>query len=683
LKEDFFMTNKKFFIGMAVLLSVSLFVIGCPTEADGGAGQRGNDGTAGATYLPSGVISPADVAAAFADPDVVVKVPEAATEIAGLIPPGRTLEVRSPLKVSDGGVLDVQGTLKVFDGGSIDASYVGGSSGYLKVSGAGQLDGADAAYALPYVADGELPQDAVHTQTAGLPWAVAIGSFRDNLGTGAGSAITAGDILNLKALGETELAVYNFTGLTAAAVPSGVELALAGPGNTVTANLDLSTAANFGTLVVLEGATLTASTGITITGSAAAANITVNGVLKLNAAAVALTIAGKVDLTQGTVDASAAGVATLTLPAGEAVIKNIVVGGTNDLSIATATGLAVTSIVSGGNGKGVKGAATALVTFKAGGASSTDTLTLGTGANTFVVKGLTGTVFDINGATLPGTLTLAGNAKVSGTFSTAVANFALTTANLAKLEAGSQITYSDAVTVATALSIPDNVTVVVGYASTISQNVTIGNGALVLPTGVTVTLGAAAAAITGGSWAITTEGSTGTITAGVANTAVLFRANRIDGTNAAGALLSKGADPTSAATLAFGTVDSTLTVTDATTVAGVILDVSSNGEIVVEAGKTLTLALGAGSTGVGSGGIWTKTGIGCAVKANGTVTTALTTNTAAGLGAAPFAAAGSATAVGATTPASGVITGAAETGTTIDKNDTIAVTGSTVTSTAV
>jgi hypothetical protein len=49
LKEDFFMFNKKFYlVGLAVLLSVSLIFLGCPTDAsDGAAGPAGTEGGQG------------------------------------------------------------------------------------------------------------------------------------------------------------------------------------------------------------------------------------------------------------------------------------------------------------------------------------------------------------------------------------------------------------------------------------------------------------------------------------------------------------------------------------------------------------------------------------------------------------------------------------------------------------
>jgi hypothetical protein len=63
-KEDFFMFNKKFFVVMAVLLSVSLFLIGCPTEAeDGAAGAPGNAGDPGTPGTDAAYAVPASIGA--------------------------------------------------------------------------------------------------------------------------------------------------------------------------------------------------------------------------------------------------------------------------------------------------------------------------------------------------------------------------------------------------------------------------------------------------------------------------------------------------------------------------------------------------------------------------------------------------------------------------------------------
>jgi hypothetical protein len=164
-----------------------------------------------------------------------------------------------------------------------------------------------------------------------------------------------------------------------------------------------------------------------------------------------------------------------------------------------------------------------------------------------------------------------------------------------------------------------------------------------------------------------------------------------DVTFSAAAISSAGAATPSAATLTFGTKDSTLTIKGDTSISGVVLDVATNGEIVVEEDIVLTLAL-AGTDGVLSGGIFTlatTTSANSAVKANATVvgTSDTTIANAAVVGTAKLEAANASgisangnlgTGGASTAPASGTITGISG-GTTIDTADTFAVSGAAIT----
>ncbi|MDR0638365.1 MAG: hypothetical protein LBG27_05615, partial [Spirochaetaceae bacterium] len=222
-----------------------------------------------------------------------------------------------------------------------------------------------------------------------------------------------------------------------------------------------------------------------------------------------------------------------------------------------------------------------------------------------------------------------------------------------------------------------------------------GSGALALVTSKAITLGHATnAKIAGSTYAITPETSetTGTLTAGVDNTAVAFLAARIDGVDSEGTPLVEKTDPISAATLTFGTKDSTLTVSGNTAIGGVILDVSTKGKIVVNNGYTLTLALGAGTNHVGSGGIYTKAvsgGSGNTVaKANaatpkssdGAFSNADALGSAAveNQAAANVSATGNIGTGGSNPPASGTIS-ASGGNKEIDKEDTFAVSGAVIT----
>jgi hypothetical protein len=140
-------------------------------------------------------------------------------------------------------------------------------------------------------------------------------------------------------------------------------------------------------------------------------------------------------------------------------------------------------------------------------------------------------------------------------------------------------------------------------------------------------------------------------------------------------------DPTSALTLAFGgTAGPTLAIKGATTVGGVILDVSTKGKITVDSGKTLALTLGAGSKGIASGGIITAATAtaGTAVKANAAMQAGTAAVIPANVGAAEVEKAASAsganlaTGNASTNPASGVI--GTDALVTIDTGDTFTLT---------
>jgi hypothetical protein len=268
----------------------------------------------------------------------------------------------------------------------------------------------------------------------------------------------------LFAEGPSTLAVYGLSGLTADAVPANKELVLAGE-STVAASLNLSDAATAGKLTVKKGAKLTASTGITITGTAADANIVVEGTLAFATNATALNIAGKVDLSKATVDASAAGVATLALP-NDAEIAAIKVGDTNDLVISGATGLAIGSITS--DGGGVKSAS--VTKYSVAGTDKADYVGLATAAVALSITKLDGKTFEIADiGTLGSLLTIGGAAKLKGDIGTTAAYFPLTTENLAKLVEGSEITYTGEVTgAAEKLVIPAGVAVATGSSATLA-----------------------------------------------------------------------------------------------------------------------------------------------------------------------------------------------------------------------
>jgi uncharacterized protein (DUF697 family) len=116
------MSIKKFFVGMAVLLSVSLFVIGCPTEADGVTGERGSDGLSAGT-LPSGASAELFDAYFSRLNTVFLTDPLAAGEF--IVPPKKTLVVVGDVTLAGGTIINAfNGTLDVVDGGFAGANGV-------------------------------------------------------------------------------------------------------------------------------------------------------------------------------------------------------------------------------------------------------------------------------------------------------------------------------------------------------------------------------------------------------------------------------------------------------------------------------------------------------------------------------------------------------------------------------
>jgi hypothetical protein len=122
------MKTKKFFIGMAVFLSVSLFLIGCPTEADGSVGERGSAGLSAGTLPDDASVALFD--AYFSRLDTVFLT--AALDTGTFkVPKGKTLVVVGDVTLISGTVINAfDGTLDVADGG------FAGSNGVLIVADA-------------------------------------------------------------------------------------------------------------------------------------------------------------------------------------------------------------------------------------------------------------------------------------------------------------------------------------------------------------------------------------------------------------------------------------------------------------------------------------------------------------------------------------------------------------------
>ena len=463
--------KKSLIFWFAAITCAALFLVGCESPTNGDAGAAGSPGSV--TF--SGDVTDAELARAFAKSNEVI-LQSTVTSVYGVIPAGKTLAVFGKTAVENGESLEVAGALEIETGAELDASYVGGTAGYLKGTASGVKGAGTVKLPLVKTGVGVLPTDGIG-YADGVAAVKAVGSYIT--GSVPGSALGNGDIVAIFTASPeiTELTVSDITGLTDAAVPSGKTLTLTGTGNTVTGNLNLSTGK--GTLIV-DG-TLEVSNDVTITGASAAANITVNGTLKLASAGTTFAIAGKVDLSGADIDATEAGVATLTLPTGATgAVGEISVGTSNALTIAGVTDTLTVESIGPQNGKGVKSDSVKTYAVKGGGSVG-----LATAAAAFIVKqagivnGTTDTEFvldDSSGAiTIASALTITNAVLKAGTTNgisvTAGAApdtyYALSTANLAQVKG--KIAYAGAVTgIAETLVIPAGVELDVSTAGTLA-----------------------------------------------------------------------------------------------------------------------------------------------------------------------------------------------------------------------
>jgi hypothetical protein len=809
------MTNKKFYLaGMAVLLSVSLFLIGCPTEAaDGTSGRNGSD----APIASSTATVTAETLAALFDGVNTVKLIPLTTTVDGVVPEGKTLEVYgATTKVAVGQSLEVKGSVVMKEGAGLDASFVSGGSGSGYLKGAGTVSGAGGVK-LPYFdADITPPTGALSYTSTSITAVKAIGSY--NTTGSAGNVLAASDLPTIFALdGINELTVYNLEDIVTATIPANKTLTLTGTGN----ELDSADLAVAGTLVVAAGAELAASTyAITTSGNGVVTNNgTINSTATVAATQKALVTvpggSGKVVFSgegAGTIDGSAkvtlsqdveiassgkliapavavpfGGTKTITIEGtgvldfglaavtsigtmvvnhgtaagavttattSDAVLQAIMEAGGKITSTGAITELTVTmwtvptNVELTASGTFANGIYPVVVNGKLTAASATfaETVTVTVGADAEVSAALAtfaaavnvsigagatvnaaaatfaaATTLTVNGdLTVGAALALTAGASTGITGSGSITAGALTTSAAATklIESAVATVEIGAATITTGFTAPadklrtlDGATISTAAATvngpltltgdtTLSHAITIGDtGSLILPADGEITLAAnATSKITGGSaYEITAESGddTGTLTAGGTGTVVVFTAAGIAGyaVDAEGtpyALAEAATDPTSAATLAFGTADSELAINGATSLAGVILDVSAKGKIIVAEDKVLTLALGAGDNHVGSGGIFTGavsggTG-GTVVKANA-VAVKGTSGALADVGTAGSAivvktesiSGNSDLGTGTAEPAAGTITGEASSGTTIEANVAFEVTGAVIT----
>jgi hypothetical protein len=319
-----------------VIMAGSLVVLGCANPADGSNGVNGYDGDDGDPGDPGKVFISGDVTAeelrdAFEKAEeVVLQRGTTATTVYGVIPVKKTLVVYGEKAVKDGKSLEIEadGTLEIKAEAGLDASYVSGTAGYVKGSAAG-ITGAGG-IVLPYLgAGGSLPADGISYNTAGVTLQKkAVGSYNTGVSTPATGGLTNANIVTIFGLqgGPSSLTAANITALTNTAVPLGKTLTLTGAANTITAALDISTK---GTLIVAEGAKLTANVATAISANTTDSNVTINGELDLG---VNGTITGTGKITNNGVISSATTTGTvqewlITKPAGSGKVVLSGVGG--------------------------------------------------------------------------------------------------------------------------------------------------------------------------------------------------------------------------------------------------------------------------------------------------------------------------------------------------------------------
>jgi hypothetical protein len=585
------MKNKKFFIGMAVLLSVSLFVIGCPTEVD--EKIIDNSKTVGAaaglaalrTLLNKPGVNPVAYEGVLAIGNEQIIVPADKTLVA-----------------TDGVTLGASGRFIV--AGGLDL----GQTGKIGVTGAGLVIG-----------DKDAVLDKIDDDGSAVQGVLAANV------TAATAAFAESDVVMVPTASDTELGstsvpantvLYVSETLSLAGVPAATGAIVTLGTVSVSANVDLSAivdaTASDGKLVIAD-ATLINTAVATVTLPAAVA------VKAVNVGSANLTIAGATDLT-----AEVTGTGTLVLSG--AVTKAAITGNGKvaftNATTPTAFATSASSITAGTITftNGFSTAASAPVTLS-GAVVLPDAavITFGHATGTLTLKeGTTIAVFDASA-----TPVLRAEAD---TLLTPVASATLTAAK-AESPSPALLSLGDANLAVTSgeLSVPADA----GFAIGGTETLTLGTGATLGVTG-TLTL------TTGGTLIV----GTGTATAGLiileagtwtaTGAAATIEPNKITlGNNASAAF---GAGAAAVATVLTGTATTTNTFTasggtvtlaqdtNALTITGSVADAvlttGATAGISVKASDTLTIAsatVTAGNIILGAG-TWKATGAAATIK---------------------------------------------------------------------
>ena len=399
--------KKSLIFWFAAVTCAALFLVGCESPTNGESGAAGTDGP----YPLTGTTIDADDLKAAFYVSSRVAITDGSSGIDGEVPAGKTLYVLgSAAKVASGESLTVKGTLDIYEAAALNASYVSGGSGagYLATDG-GAITGTGIV-SLPYLAAGVTDGPTGIVTYGNSPGGITktAGSYIAVSAADPGSALDTGDLSAIFGV-VGELTVGSLTTpLVATAIPANKTLTVNGAAS-IGATLDLT---GKGALVIGKTGTLTVSGDYNITGNATA-GIVIEGTLSVGGGVTV----NKVDLSNANVTNSEAKTLTLTKGASAVVIGKITPVASNALTIAgsdSGTTVYIKEIA------GVSGSAA--VTFGANSVLAIpqdESLTIGEGSSISVTN----------------------------------ANYALSTANLAKLKG--KVTYTGSVTgTADALVVP-------------------------------------------------------------------------------------------------------------------------------------------------------------------------------------------------------------------------------------
>ena len=429
--------KKSLIFWFAAVTCAALFLVGCESPTNGESGAAGTDGP---YLLTDPAVSAAQLKAAFYVSSRVA-ITNGSGGIDGEVPAGKILYVLgSAAKVASGESLMVKGTLDIYEAAALDASYVGGTAGYLATSG-GAITGTGIV-SLPYLAAGVTDGPTGIVTYGNSPGGITktAGSYIAVSAADPGSALDTGDLSAIFGV-VGELTVGSLTTpLVATAIPANKTLTVNGAAS-IGATLDLT---GKGALVIGKTGTLTVSGDYNITGNATA-GIVIEGTLSVGGD---VTIAGKVDLSAANITNSAA--KTLTLPAGTAVIGKITPIASDVLTIAGTGAVAVTVT----EVAGVSSAAPVTIGTNATlSIPSGESLAIGTGSSvkagttTLAAGGYTATGGAVSlptGGVLAITGTLTGTPAIEG----AAAAFGSSFAELYKITGGSVEVSGDVTTAA-------------------------------------------------------------------------------------------------------------------------------------------------------------------------------------------------------------------------------------------